>query len=178
MYIFVLKKKIKKKLAIFNRVVHWTQVRAHMSLHPSSVFCTLYSVFFVYKASYSKIRSKAYCALEDPLQWTVPKFTVHLQVRYSMVVYKPGGRLRLLRFSFFGIQSFSLFFFFSSSLQISLSLPGNRKSEIKRHLVLRLIFPLFPFLKEEHEQCKCSIRFQFQSIVIYLKQFTFKQFTF
>ena len=50
MYNFVLKKKI-----CFFRVVHWTQVRAHMSLHPYCVFHTY--VFCMYRASVYKVYS-------------------------------------------------------------------------------------------------------------------------
>ena len=116
------------------------------SAHVSSpvflyVFCTLYFVTSCTKPTIQRYH---------------PKITVHLKLRYSeqcqrlLCTYSATVSLYKSReedldssgFFILGIQSFSLFFFFSSfSLQKSLSPPGNRKSEIKRHLVLRLIFP-------------------------------------
>ena len=98
-------------------------------------------------------------------QCNFPKFTVHLKSRYSEqfkdFVYKPRGRLRLLRFFIFSLQSLSLFFSSFSLKPLSLSPKGSKEvfclhnSSITRALSdqtssLPSIFPSFnlPFWKD------------------------------
>ena len=137
---------------LYRRVVPWTQVRAHMSLHPDRISMYKGTVLL-------QLRSYSFATIEK------------LQTRYSnkdqIFVFKSRGRLKLLRFKFLDLLH-----------SLSLSLTGNPKSEgLKEILLSSDYFPISSVisLKVSDQESICK---DYNLVISILCKVKFPQFIF